>query len=208
MSGTDSSSREFFEQKYRVGPDPWSFATSAYERRRYDTIMQHVDAGRFEYVFEPGCSIGVFTAQLANRCGHVVAIDIAEAAVTSARRRCARLGNVEVRQGAVPDDIPNGPFDLIVFSEIGYYFDEKRLGRLARDLSSRICDAGHLIAVHWTGESTDHLVEGSRVHEVLDERLGMEHLTHEDHPPDTASPCDDGFVLDVWELRRRGRDER
>lgn len=201
MSNVDTSSREFFEQKYREATDPWSFATSAYEQRRYATIIEHIAAGRFTNVFEPGCSVGELTVQLAERCGQVTAIDIAETAVVIARRRCAALGNVDIEQGSLPDDLPPGPFDLIVFSEIGYYFDEDRVRGLARDMTHRISAGGWLIAVHWTGEACDHVLAGATVHEVLDRQLGMEHVTHEEHLPEVGGRCDDGFLLDI---RQRG----
>ena len=84
MSNVDKSSCEFFEEKYRTADDPWSFATSPYEQRRYSTIIEHVAAGQCAQVFEPGCSIGELTVQLAQCCSQVTAIDIAETAIAVA----------------------------------------------------------------------------------------------------------------------------
>ena len=199
MSNVDKSSCEFFEEKYRTADDPWSFATSPYEQRRYSTIIEHVAAGQCAQVFEPGCSIGELTVQLAQCCGQVTAIDIAETAIAVARRRCDGLGNVDIRQGSLPDDLPPGPFDLIVFSEIGYYFDEQGLGRLAGEMARRITAGGRLIAVHWTGRAVDHVLTGATVHEVLGRPLAMVHVTHEEQLPEIGSDSDDGFLLDVWQ---------
>ncbi|MEY2581654.1 MAG: hypothetical protein QOE09_1503 [Ilumatobacteraceae bacterium] len=179
---------------YRSTNDPWSFASSAYEQRRYDTILENVPSGRFHRVFEPGCSIGELTARLASRCGFVTAIDIAEAAIVTARRHCGDLGNVDVHQGSLPADLPSGPFDLVVFSEIGYYFTEAQLIDLAVALASRIEPGGELLAVHWTGVSPDHVLSGEQVHTVLRDHLSMYHLLQENHPADGP----DGFVLDKW----------
>ncbi len=140
----DPTSRQFFERKYRANVDPWSFASDTYEQRRYEVILEHVEAGRYERVFEPGCSIGVLTEQLAERCGHVLAIDIAESAVTLARRRCAGRSNVTVEQGSLSEDLPAGTFDLIVFSEIGYYFEECELERLVWRLRRQLDDERHV----------------------------------------------------------------
>jgi trans-aconitate methyltransferase len=190
----NTTGRDFFEKMYRTTPDPWSFASSEYEQQRYATILDHVPIGRFHQAFEPGCSIGELTARLASRCGFVTAIDIAEAAIETARRQCGDVGNVDIYQGSLPDDLPQGPFDLVVFSELGYYFTEIELIDLALELVSRIEPGGELLAVHWTGVSPDHLLIGQQVHDVLREHLPMEHLVHETHPFDDCN----GFLLDTW----------
>jgi SAM-dependent methyltransferase len=190
----DTTSREFFERMYTATDDPWSFSSSEYERGRYDTILGFVPAGSFGRVFEPGCSIGELTVQLAQRCGFVTAIDIAEAAIETARERCREFDNVELRQGSLLDGIPSGPFDLVVFSEIGYYFSKSQLIEIGSALADHVEPGGQLLAVHWTGTSPDHLLGGDDVHDILREHLPMQHLHHESH----ASDSNDGFVLDVW----------
>lgn len=190
----NTTSRDFFERMYSAKQDPWSFASREYEQQRYETILSFVPHGRFRRAFEPGCSIGELTARLATRCGFVTAIDIAQAAVESARQRCLDLGNVDVHQGSLLDDMPSNHFDLVVFSEIGYYFTKSQLVGLAAELSSRIDDGGQLLAVHWTGVSADHILSGESVHRILRKHLPMEHLHHETHSADD----DDGFVLDIW----------
>ncbi len=190
-----TTSRDFFERMYTATEDPWSFASREYEQQRYATILGFVPLGEFRRVFEPGCSIGELTVKLAERCGFVTAIDIAEAAVQTARQRCSHLANVDVRQGSLADDAPAGPFDLIVFSEIGYYFTKSHLVTLASMLASRIEPGGQLLAVHWTGVSPDHLMSGESVHSILGQHLPMEHLHHESH----TSHSQDGFVLDLWQ---------
>ena len=54
-------SREFFDEKYRVDPDPWNFSSSAYELNRYDELVRSLGDRTFHRGFEPGCSIGVLT---------------------------------------------------------------------------------------------------------------------------------------------------
>jgi len=179
---------------YRTTVDPWSFATSPYELHRYEALVEHVPRGRFARAFEPGCSIGELTVRLAERCGFVTAIDIAENAVETARRRCEHLHNVDEHQCALPDDLPASTFDLVVFSEIGYYFDEPQLAELATSISSLIEPGGQLLAAHWTGQSADHVLHGTRVHEILHETVPMEHLRHEQHRSADYS----GFIVDVW----------
>lgn len=190
----NTTCRDFFERMYEAKGDPWSFASSEYEQQRYATVLRFVPPGCFRNVFEPGCSVGELTVQLAERCGRVTAIDIAERAVETARRRCQLFDNVDVHQGCLPDDIPSGPLDLVMLSEIGYYFTEPELAELASALASRLEVGGQLIAVHWTGESKDHLLSGRRVHDLLGKHLPIDHLHGESHQWDDR----DGFVLDIW----------
>jgi hypothetical protein len=108
----------FFEQRYRRDPDPWQFATSPYEQRRYDITLASLPRQRYERAFEPGCSVGALTERLAARCGSLLAMDGAPTAVREARRRCAPQPHVEVCCGEVPTAWPAGGFDLILLSEL------------------------------------------------------------------------------------------
>ena len=60
---------------------------------------------RYASAFEPGCSIGVLTAQLAPRCDRLLACDVAAAAVESARppgrRDCPASGSSAGHPGRV-----------------------------------------------------------------------------------------------------------
>jgi trans-aconitate methyltransferase len=70
----------------------------------------------------------VLTRQLAQLAAHVVAIDFAPSDVAQAQRRCAALSHVEILCADLASFIPAAPLDLIVFSEIGYYFLPVELG--------------------------------------------------------------------------------
>jgi len=168
-----TTSRQFFDALYQRNPDPWQFASSDYELGRYERIVQALSGSRYGRAFEPGCSIGVLTEQLTSVCDIVEALDISAVAVDRARQRCSHLSNVLIRQGTIAKDIPTGQFDLIVFSEIGYYFDESRLASLVDQLISVTRPGGTFLAAHWLGSSADHLLSGDRVHEVILEAEGL-----------------------------------
>lgn len=185
-----TTSAEFFEQKYREQADPWNFARSEYERSRYDAIIAALGERRYERAFEPGCSVGELTWRLAALCGHIDAMDISATAIDHAKRRCSGLPNVDLQVGGLPHQIPDGAFNLIVFSEIGYYFDEARLQELGKSLENRIPSSGTLLAAHWLGTSKDHVLSGDRVHEVLGGLDGLRLGYSERH---------EGFRLDRWE---------
>ena len=117
--------------------------------------------------------IGVLTERLAARCEHLLAMEISPRAVAVARRRCERYPNVRVVEGALPYDLPRGTFDLVVFSEIGYYFERGVLAGIRDLLIERLAKQGVLVGVHWLGVSADHLLTGDEVHAVL--RSGKSH---------------------------------
>jgi SAM-dependent methyltransferase len=194
-----TTSREFFDRKYRADDDPWSFASSAYELGRYDATMRAVEHRRYQRAFEPGCAIGVLTARLAAICDRVDAMDISPAAVEQARERCRNLPNVKTTCGALPGFLPAGNFDLVVFSEVGYYFEEDALRRLAEELVDRICTCGVLLAAHWLGSSKDHLLQGDRVHKILGSIDGLALELSERHHNFGSDEA--GFRLDRWVRR-------
>lgn len=185
----NTSSADFFERKYQEKADPWNFGCSAYEQARYDVTMAALDGRRFERAFEPGCSVGVLTERLARVCEHVDAMDLSATAVNAARSRCAGLSNVSVEVGSLSDPLPAGSFDLLVLSEIGYYFDEQGLNACAGAAVEKLVPGGCLLAVHWLGHSQDHRLSGDQVHEVLRSLPGVRLDRSERHP---------GFQLDRW----------
>jgi len=134
----DTVSKEFFEKKYRANQDPWKFSSSSYELNRYSEIIRALGDRIFDRGFEPGCSIGVLTERLAGRCRRLFAIDVSPTAVTLARERCANYPNVAIVEGALPESLPAGSFDLIVFSEIGYYFERGILQEIRDRLIERL----------------------------------------------------------------------
>ena len=92
----------------------------------------------YSTAFEPGCSIGVLTSDLAARSDVVLSMDLSALALASARETVPQ--NVQLRQGAVPADWPTESFELVLLSEVGYYLgarDCRRLGERVLSLARR-----------------------------------------------------------------------
>lgn len=154
----------YFDALYADDPDPWRFATSDYERAKYDDTLAALPRGKIAAAFEVGCSIGVFTERLAPRCDRLLAVDVAPAALRTARQRCANLSNVSLAEMRVPNDWPKldnwpGGFDLIVFSEVLYYLAPDDIVRTAELTMRTLSPAGIVLLVHWTG-GTDYPCSG------------------------------------------------
>jgi hypothetical protein len=195
LSAFDHSlvSAEAFENRYRENPDPWNYQASPYERGKYQVTLESLSRPGYVNAFEPACSVGELTAMLAGRCTRLLATDVSQTAVHQARKRCAGLHNVRIECRDLRADFnahaQGEPFDLIVFSEVGYYFDIESLATLARRLADALRTNGELIAVHRRGHSGDHLLHGDEVHRCLLHTLPLQHRLADHHP---------GYRLDSW----------
>ncbi|WP_171025831.1 class I SAM-dependent DNA methyltransferase [Hymenobacter jeollabukensis] len=156
---------DYFDHVYRANDDPWHFETSPYEHAKYADTLAALPEPHYARAFEIGCSLGVLTAQLAPRCGHLLSVDVAEAALAKARQRCASLPQVELRRMAVPEEFPAGQFDLVMLSEVGYYWDMPTLQRAADLIVAALPAGGQLLLVHWTPAVHDYPLTGDEVHE-------------------------------------------
>lgn len=150
---TDTPDPAYFEQLYARDPDPWKFASSGYERDKYAATIAALPAPRFRRCFEAGCSIGVLTRQLAERCDEVLATDVADNALAQARTRCADLPHVQVERMVAPGEWPQGRFDLMIFSEVLYYLGIPGLHEAARKTLQSLEPGGTVILVNWHGDT-------------------------------------------------------
>jgi cyclopropane fatty-acyl-phospholipid synthase-like methyltransferase len=180
---------DYFEKIYAASADPWGFASRWYEARKYALTLAALPNRRYARAFEPGCSIGVLTEQLAARCDHVVAADLVPDVAARARARLIDHPNVEVRALAIPDAWPEGRFDLIVLSEVVYYLAADGVAALLARIEDSLEVGGHVVAVHWTGE-TDYPLSGDEAHALLDAHPTWRQL---------ARYAEASFVLAVYE---------
>lgn len=180
----------WFEDLFRENPDPWDFETSSYEQAKYRHTLDALPRARFTSALEVGCANGVLTQQLAPRCERLSALDVSATALEAARVRCAGLTGVTFEERRMPADAPEGPFDLVLLSEVVYYWDDEDLARLARFLVSAVPAGGHVLLVHWTGE-TDYPKSGDDavcdLRRLLADRIAIE-----------VEERRDRYRLDLW----------
>lgn len=163
-SGTLSAS--YFDALYASNLDPWRFATSAYEQHKYAVTLAALPRPRYASALEVGRSIGVLTRDLALRCDDLVAIDAAEAPLMEAKRRCADRPTVRFERMSAPQQWPRGMFDLILLSEVVYYFAANDVARLASRVARSLAERGNVVLVHWTGE-TDYPLTGDEASDLF-----------------------------------------
>jgi SAM-dependent methyltransferase len=163
----------YFDGMYAAAADPWGFEERWYERRKYAISLAMLPRERYRAAFEPGCSIGVFTRMLAPRCGTLLACDLAAAAVQAAAARTPDLPQVRVEQRDISAEWPSGRFDLIVLSEVLYYFGDHDLEQVLKHAAASLELDGTLLAVHWRHPVAEYPRTGGDVHRMLAAQPGL-----------------------------------
>ena len=163
---TQSWDASVFDRIHARAADPWDVETSAYERDKYNETLAALPRPHFSNALEIGCSIGAMTARLAERCDTLLALDIAAEAVRRTTVRCATLPHVTIRQAQIPRDWPPGRFDLIVISEVLYFFSPDDIARTAELALANLASDGAILLVNWTG-FTDTPTTGNQAAELF-----------------------------------------
>lgn len=181
---------DWFEKLYREKGDPWGFETSAYERAKYDDTLGSLPRPRYARALEVGCANGVLTERLAARCDALIAVDVSETALAAARARCVGARQVRFERRRMPAEWPDGPFDLVLLSEVVYYWDDADLALAGRRLCGALASGGDLLLVHWLGP-TDYPKSGDEAVDALRAALG-------DAVRPIAAERRDEYRLDLW----------
>ena len=143
--------RTTFEAMYARDIDPWEFETSDYEHAKRAATIAMLGQRRFANGLEIGCSTGVLTRQLAQRCDCLLALDVAQNALNVARARLSGRTGVEFARAEVPKEWPEGTFDCIVFSELLYFLSAEEIVQVAVHTRRSLVPGGVCLLVNWTG---------------------------------------------------------
>jgi SAM-dependent methyltransferase len=167
MTAPATLAGNYFDAMYAASDDPWGFQSRWYEQRKYAISLAMLPAPRYRAAFEPACSIGILTEQLARRCESILACDRVAAAVRAATERTTGLPHVTIEERALPAGWPDGSFDLIVFSEFLYYFSDYDLDQILSSAVASLTPGGTLLAVHWRHPVNEHPRSGDEVRAIL-----------------------------------------
>jgi SAM-dependent methyltransferase len=184
-------SRDTFDGRYGGDLQFMRGTSPEHERFRQQSTMGALSRKAYTHAFEPGCSTGELTAQLARVCDWVSATDVSQGAVARARVRCSHWRNVDIRCADVRTHLPAEPVDLIVFSEMGQYFSAPELVRVACSLAGRMVQGGEFVAVHWLNRGPDQVLHADAVHCQLLAYLPLRWLKGERYV---------GLRIDSWRL--------
>lgn len=150
---------------HRAKADPWGVDERWYEQRKRLLTLAALPRRRFRRALEVGCSRGALAEDLAARCDEIVAVDRSPMAVHEARKRLAGLEGASVRELDVPSQYPEGPFDLVVVSEVGYFLSPAELERLIARIADSLTPDGVVLLCHWRHPVAGWVLDGPDVHE-------------------------------------------
>jgi SAM-dependent methyltransferase len=183
---------DHFEAQYQADPDPWGYRSSAYEQAKYAATLAACGPGPFDNALELGGSIGVFSARLAPRCRRLTTIDYSPTAVRRARAALAQHRQARAVLGAIPEDVPEGSYDLVVASETLYYLDATALAHTLEALEALTAPGARLVCVHWRAAGPERPLTAADVHEEVRRQPWLRRLT---------SDCRPEYLLEVLERR-------
>ncbi|WAP66744.1 class I SAM-dependent methyltransferase (plasmid) [Jiella pelagia] len=197
---------EHFAELYADDGDPWHARSSRYEvEKRADNCAQ-LDVRCYERGLDIGCGEGHLAAELVNRAivRSMTGLDRDAGIVARANGAYGQRSELRFATGALPDDLPEVPFDLVVVSEVLYFLDEPALVALAQHLSNRMQTGADILVVSYLGETGTPL-SGRAAHDLFLALFGtalttLSLRTHEQYqaellrfsPRDEAAPADAG----------------
>ena len=187
----------YFDGVYADTPDPWGFTDRWYEERKRAVTLAALPERRYAKAFEPGCSIGVLTRQLADRCDELLATDVSAAALSVATGRLSDVAHVRLEHRALPAGWPDGQFDLVVLSELLYYLSDDDLHAVAARAVAAVAPGGTLLAVHWRHQVADYPQTGDAAQQAV---AGAA----DGHLVSTVQHLEADFALSVHVRARRG----
>jgi SAM-dependent methyltransferase len=177
----ESKTREYFDGLYAKRDDPWSLRTRWYESRKRSITVASLPKEAYESALEIGCSTGELTATLAPRCKSLLAIDISAAAVAQASERNLDFPQVRVELHDATQQFPDGIFDLVVLSEVGYYWDEATLRQTCEQIAEHLGEDATVVVCHWRHAVADYPLGGDETHRIVRESLKLYRIaTHDE----------------------------
>lgn len=186
-AGADA--RRYFDALHAGAEDPWGFESRWYEERKRGILVATLPDRGYGDVLEIGTSTGVLSRELAERASaRFVGVDVSEVAVARAGERNRDLAHASFERMTVPEEWPEGTFDLIVVSEVGYYLSPDGLTQMIDRALTGLSENGALVFCHWRHEIADQALTGDDVHAVLERTPGLVRL---------ARHLEEDFVLDV-----------
>ncbi|MBW4332215.1 nodulation S family protein [Stakelama sp. CBK3Z-3] len=185
---------DYFDRIFASDDDPWDLASSDYERAKFDRTIAALGDRQYRSAIEVGCAHGVLTQRLFSLCETLIALDISAEALDQARERLGSPRGLTFQRMAFPREAPgaNG-FELALLSEVAYYWSVADLGRAAQWLSAHVEPGGHILLVHYIGE-TDYPQSGDAA--VLHLKNALRDVVAEE-----KSERHVRYRLDLWRRR-------
>ena len=89
-------------------------------------------------VLDVGCGAGTWSALFAERFGRVIGVEGSASMVEAAKDRTKGLANVEILEGDVRQDLPDGPFELVFLGGLCMYLNDDDVVALLTSIKGRV----------------------------------------------------------------------
>jgi len=145
LAGRGCRAADFAPVYARAQHDAWGYEQRKFECRRFDLILKLASMVSARRALEVGCAEGHLTQRLSPLVDELVACDIVEEAVRRTEVNCSGLRNISFLSADVRKHWPAGMFDLLVYSDVLYYFTRKEVRRVIRASARHLCPGGYLL---------------------------------------------------------------
>jgi len=162
----------YFDSLFEPARDPFGFDRNPEETLKFERTLEICGSGPFDLALEIGCAEGAFTALLAPRCKELLAVDISEVAVARARERLRGLEDVRCEVRSLPAEYPQGSFDLVVASDVLYYWPTEDVIAALKAVEASLTPGGVFVALHYVPRMGS-LLDGAEVHDLLESNAGL-----------------------------------
>lgn len=158
--------------------DPYGIDENPDEQLKFARTLEVCGQGQLGRVLEIGSAVGSFTELLAPRATEVLALDVSPAAIAKIARRLHGHPNVRPVMMTIPAEFPDGPFDLIVASDILYYLRYEQLLRSQQKIEAALAKGGAFVAVHYVPRMGS-VLDGDEAHDILTGHTKLRHVLSE-----------------------------
>ncbi|MDO4917691.1 MAG: PIG-L family deacetylase [Rothia sp. (in: high G+C Gram-positive bacteria)] len=184
-------SAKIFDAVHRRKSDPWDLFTSPYEIDKRQNFIDALSSAQPHRTLEIGCSSGALSLALSNISAQVVAVDSSAQALQVARQNTASATTIDFQQLIIPQQWPEGTFDLFVLSETGFYFSHEQLSRVFDLMEHSSAPDFRVALCHWRGEINDWPLDAQQVHAQAALRWG----SFLEYTQETTD-----YVIDIYHL--------
>ena len=184
-------SHKYMTNFYSNKEDPFNIDTP-YEAAKYAHSLELLKARRFKRALEVGAAEGVFSEMLVPYCENLLAVDVAESAVERAQTRLSKFENAQAITAALPHEMPAGKFDLIVVSDILYYFPKDVLRDLIRCFEDALDPGGIIFSLHYLGDFGQSIT-GRDAHKLLLQSKAWQPI--HDEAVSNVGPLNKGYTI-------------
>jgi 2-polyprenyl-3-methyl-5-hydroxy-6-metoxy-1,4-benzoquinol methylase len=153
LAGKGCGAADFDPVYSRAERDAWRYAENPFEKKRFDLVVDALKGLTVGKALEVGCAEGHLTHRLAGRVNQLLACDIVDTAIERAREYCSELKNVQFVNLDVRSRWPDDLFDLLIYSDVLYYFSKAEIKRVIHDSAQHVREGGHLL---FANEWHDH----------------------------------------------------